>query len=307
MLLAWMLLRKMIRIARVHRITSIADFIASRYGKSRLLAALVTLIAVVGIVPYVALQLKAIASRLFAADERQRCPARASPALPGGATARSTSRWCWPASRSPSAPAISTPPSATRAWSRRSPSSRWSSCSRSSPSASFVTWGLFDGPGDIFARASARADLKPLLGLGGESRFAGGQWFALTLLSMLSVIFLPRQFQVMVVENVDERHVHARGLGVSAVPAADQPVRAADRARRAAALRRRRRRRRDLRAVAAARAGQPLLALVAFIGGLSAATGMVIVEAIAVSTMVCNDLRDAAAAAPARPRAPAAT
>jgi Na+/proline symporter len=46
-----MLLRKMIRIARVHRITSIADFIGSRYGKSRLLAALVTLIAVVGIVP----------------------------------------------------------------------------------------------------------------------------------------------------------------------------------------------------------------------------------------------------------------
>src|SRR5215207_8811852 len=62
MLLAWMLLRKMIRIARVHRITSIADFIASRYGKSRLLAALVTLIALVGIVPYVALQLKAIAT-----------------------------------------------------------------------------------------------------------------------------------------------------------------------------------------------------------------------------------------------------
>ena len=62
MLMAWMVLRKMIRIARSYRITSIADFIASRHGKSPLLAMLVTLIAVVGILPYVALQLKAIAS-----------------------------------------------------------------------------------------------------------------------------------------------------------------------------------------------------------------------------------------------------
>jgi Na+/proline symporter len=52
--------RKMIRIARTYRITSIADFISSRYGKSPLLAGLVTLITVVGIVPYIALQLKGI-------------------------------------------------------------------------------------------------------------------------------------------------------------------------------------------------------------------------------------------------------
>ena len=64
LLLAGSVLRKMIRIARRYRITSIADFIASRYGKSRALAALVTLIALVGILPYVALQLKAIASGL---------------------------------------------------------------------------------------------------------------------------------------------------------------------------------------------------------------------------------------------------
>ena len=62
MMLAWMVVRKMIRIAKTYRITSIADFIASRYGKSPLLAGLVTLITVVGIVPYIALQLKAIAS-----------------------------------------------------------------------------------------------------------------------------------------------------------------------------------------------------------------------------------------------------
>ena len=52
MVLGWMVVRKMIRIAKAYRITSIADFIASRYGKSPLLAGLVTLITVVGIVPY---------------------------------------------------------------------------------------------------------------------------------------------------------------------------------------------------------------------------------------------------------------
>ena len=62
MVLGWMVLRKMIRIAKAYRITSIADFIGSRYGKSPLLAGLVTLIAVVGIVPYIALQLKAVSA-----------------------------------------------------------------------------------------------------------------------------------------------------------------------------------------------------------------------------------------------------
>src|SRR6059036_3466561 len=57
----WFVLRKMIRISRVNRITSIADFIASRYGKSHLLGGLVTVIAVIGVVPYIALQLKAVA------------------------------------------------------------------------------------------------------------------------------------------------------------------------------------------------------------------------------------------------------
>src|SRR5512140_1878807 len=107
---------------------------------------------------------------------------------------------------------------------------------------------------------------------------------------MLSVIFLPRQFQVMVVENVDERHLrraawafpaYLLAINVFVLPIAigglvhfgpgganpetyvlQLPL----------------------------DAGAHALALAAFIGGLSAATGMVIVEAIAVSTMVCNDL-----------------
>src|SRR5688572_26046686 len=56
----WLVLRKMIRISKVNRITSIADFIAARYGKSSLLGGLVTVIAVIGIIPYIALQLGAV-------------------------------------------------------------------------------------------------------------------------------------------------------------------------------------------------------------------------------------------------------
>ena len=62
MALGWFILLKMIRIVKANRITSIADFISSRYGKSHLLGGLVTIIAVVGIVPYIALQLKAVSS-----------------------------------------------------------------------------------------------------------------------------------------------------------------------------------------------------------------------------------------------------
>jgi Na+/proline symporter len=74
----------------------------------------------------------------------------------------------------------------------------------------FVVYGLFGGLADLFAQARAQPRLASLLRLEQGSSFAWTQWFALTLLSMLSVIFLPRQFQVMVVENVSETICAAR-------------------------------------------------------------------------------------------------
>ncbi len=55
-------LKKIIATAKRHKITSIADFIATRYGKSNGLSALITLIAFVGTMPYIALQIKAISN-----------------------------------------------------------------------------------------------------------------------------------------------------------------------------------------------------------------------------------------------------
>src|SRR3954466_1922514 len=61
-LLGWFVLRKMIRVTKLARITTLADFAASRYGKSALMGGVVTVIAVIGILPYISLQLKAVAS-----------------------------------------------------------------------------------------------------------------------------------------------------------------------------------------------------------------------------------------------------
>ena len=71
----------------------------------------------------------------------------------------------------------------------------------------FVSFWLFSSPAALFEQARAVPALRELLQFGQGQPFAYAQWLGLTLLAMLSVIFLPRQFQVMVVENVDEQHL----------------------------------------------------------------------------------------------------
>ena len=289
MLLAWMVLRKMIRIARTYRITSIADFVASRYGKSPLLAGLVTLITVVGIVPYIALQLKAIASgyAVLTTPVGQPLPAGGATWTDGtlavalslaGFTMVFGTRHLDGTERHEGMVAAIAFESVVKLLAFLAV-------------GAFVTWGLFGGPGDLFARALAVPELADLLRLSQQGKpFAYEQWFALTVLSMLSVIFLPRQFQVMVVENVDERHLrraawafpaYLLAINLFVLPIALGGLLYFPRGSVNA----------DTFVLSLPlAAGQPALALVAFIGGLSAATGMVIVEAIALSTMVCNDL-----------------
>ena len=304
LVLGWMVVRKMIRIAKTYRITSISDFIASRYGKSPLLAGLVTLITVVGIVPYTALQLKAVSAGYTLLTT----PLGAAP------VAGSASAW-WADSALYVALLLA---GFTMVFGTR----HLASTERHEGMVAaiafesvvkllaflavgvFVTWGLFEGPADLFARAQAVPALRPLLRLGqgamsgdaggGAPRFAFGQWFALMLLAMLSVVFLPRQFQVMVVENVDERHlkraVWAFPLYLLLINLFVLPIALGGLLLRGAGGA-------DLLGNADSFVlslplahGQPALALLAFVGGLSAATGMVIVETIAVSAMVCNDL-----------------
>ena len=288
MALAWLVLRKMIRISRNNRITSIADFIGSRYGKSPMLAGLVTLITVVGIVPYIALQLKAVSGGY------------ALLTTPLGESLVRQGPW-WGDNTLYFALALA---GFTMVFGARhlDASERHEGMVAAIAFESivklvaflavglFVTYGLFNGMGDIFSRAQAVPSLAGLLHAGAGGGFAWGQWFALLLLSMLSVIFLPRQFQVMVVENVDEQHLRRAAwvfplylwlINLFVLPIALGGLLLFGAGRM------------DPEGFVLSLPlayGQPLLALLAFVGGLSAATGMVIVETIAVASMVCNDL-----------------
>ena len=286
MVLAWLVLRKMVRIAQRYRITSIADFVASRYGKSPMLAGLVTLITVVGIVPYLALQLKGVS---VAFDVLTAAPA-----------ALARERAWWQESTFYLALALA---SFTMVFGARHLDSSEHHEGMVAAVAfesivkllaflavgAWVCWGLFDGVSEIFSRAAALPGLAVSFATG-SARFPYVQWFALMLLAGLSVLLLPRQFQVMVVENVDERHLRRAAwafplylllINLFVLPIALGGLLhfgpgQADPETFVLSL--------------PLSQGQQALALLVFVGGLSAATGMVIVETIAVSTMICNDL-----------------
>lgn len=286
----WLVLRKIIRISKTYRITSIADFISSRYGKSTQLAGLVTVIAVVGIVPYISLQLKAISNSFTILSH--------SSALAGTATAGLVTPWRDTTFYVALLLAAFTILFGTR---HLDASERHEGMVAAIAFESlvkllaflvvgiFVTFVMYGGFGDVFGQAAAVPTLRPLMTFG-KATGTFGSWAWLLFLSMLAVMFLPRQFQLSVVENVDENHVkkamwlfplYLLAINVFVLPIAfagllNFPSGQVEPDYFILAL--------------PMSQNQPLVALLVFIGGLSAATGMVIVEAIALSTMVCNDL-----------------
>ncbi len=285
--LGWIVLRKMIRISKVHRITSIADFISSRYGKSHMLGGLVTIIAVIGIMPYISLQLKAVSSSFNVLLHYPGLPAPAEtiyfPLL------GDTALWV----------AVTMATFAILFGTRHIDATEHHEGMVAAIAfesmiklvaflavGGFVTFFLFGGFGDVFSQAAQQEEIARLMTM----EFAAIDWIPLILLAMVAMVCLPRQFQIIVVENVRESHLakaiwllplylllinlfvlpiafggllHFTGRGVDA----DTFVLALPLAE-----------------------NLPALALFVFIGGLSAATGMVIVETVALSTMVCNDL-----------------
>jgi len=287
----WLVMRKIIRISKNNRITSLADFIASRYGKSALLGGLVTVIAVIGILPYISLQLKAISTSYAILLHY---PEISMPASAGVAPlASDTAFWVAMILAAFTILFGTRHLDAAEHHEGMVAAIAFESLVKLLAFLAvgvFVTYGMFNGLGDIFFRVRASPDLAPLLTpLEGV---AGGyaNWVWLTILSMLAIMFLPRQFQVAVVENKDERHLskaiwlfplYMIAINIFVLPIAFGgnlrfPGGSVDADTFVLTL-----------PMAAKQEG---LALLVFIGGLSAATGMVIVETIALSTMVCNDL-----------------
>ncbi len=287
----WVVMRKILRISKQNRITSLADFISSRYGKSALLGGIVTIIAVIGILPYISLQLKAISTSYSILVQY---PEIVMPAQLGAMPIRHDTALSVALILAAFTIAFGTRHlDAAEHHQGMVAAIAFESLVKLLAFLAvgiFVTFVMHDGLGDLFGHAYAepklRAMMTPLDGV------AGGyaSWVWLTILSMMAIMFLPRQFQVTVIENLDEKHlskaiwlfpVYMLAINVFVLPIAfggllrfpDGSVDA------------------DTFVLTLPMAEkQELLALLVFIGGLSAATGMVIVETIALSTMVCNDL-----------------
>jgi Na+/proline symporter/nitrogen-specific signal transduction histidine kinase len=289
-ILFWFVLRRIVRITKVHRITSIADFVASRYGKSGLLAGMVTVIVVLGILPYIAIQLKAIATSFSLL--------RQYPAVSMAAVATQHPVW----SDTTFYVALVLILFAILFGTRHIDNTeRHEGMVAAVAFESLfklvafvavglvVTFGVFGGPGDLFRQAATHPDLAALMRFEVIPGGYGG-WLSLTFLSMMAFLFLPRQFQVLVVENVNEVHIRKAIwlfplylflINLFVLPIAlggrltfgDGEVDA------------------DMFVLALPMAEHlPDLALLAFLGGLSAATSMILFETVTLSTMVCNDL-----------------
>ncbi len=287
----WVVMRKIIRISKANRITSLADFVASRYGKSALLGGVVTVIAVIGILPYISLQLKAVSNSFTIVLQY---PSIAMPAKLGAMPLlQDTALWV------ALILAVFTILFGTRHLDAAEHHEGMVAAIAFESLVklvafvavgAFVTFGLYDGFGDVFARTAADPALAPMLtpfdGVAGSY----ADWAWLTVLSMLAIMFLPRQFQVAVIENKDEKHLdtaiwlfplYMLAINVFVLPIAfggrlHFPGSVVDADTFVLTLPMAERR--------------EWIALLVYIGGLSAATGMVIVETIALSTMVCNDL-----------------
>ena len=276
----WALLRKILRISRRDSITSIADFVSSRYGKSDAVAAIVTVLVLVAAAPYIALQIKAITTSfqvLGAASEDLTGSAAGTPDF-------GVAFWVTVGL------ALFTILFGTRSVDINERHFGVIAAIAFEALVKLVAlvavgmlavYGIADGPGDVFERMAASNTYS-------DEEF-GIRWVGLILLSGAAILCLPRQFQVTFVENENERHLLTAAwlfplylfvlslfilpiaiMGQAILPQGSNP---------------------DMFVLTMPiAAGRTDIALLAFLGGFSSATSMVIVSCIALSTMISNHI-----------------
>ena len=281
----WFVLRKIIRISKTYRITSIADFIASRYGKSPTLGGLVTIMAVIGIIPYISIQLKAI-SKSFLLIIEETSSAMHVPILSDTTfyvalilavfSILFGTRHLDVTERHEGLVAAIAFESVVK-------------LAAFMAVGAFVTYGIYNGMGDLIQQAGTIDNFDRLISMGTEPR-AYANWGFQIFISMMAILFLPRQFQVAVVENVNEEHLNKAiwlfplyllAINIFVLPVAlggllHFPNNTLDPDTFVLSL--------------PMHEHWFILTVFVFVGGISAATGMVIVETIALSTMICNEL-----------------
>ncbi|MGV8945631.1 MAG: sodium:solute symporter family transporter [Lutibacter sp.] len=193
------LMRKIIRISKGNKISTLADFISLRYGNDRFLGALVTLICVLAIVPYISLQLKAISETFNVITNHKILPI---------SILDDTTFYI----------AILLAIFAAFFGTQHTDATeRHKGIITAIALESiiklvffliigiYVTFYLFNGPTDIYHQASLLANFKTQQTIDGLN--GGFNWFLLSLLSMIAIVLLPRQFQVTVIENEREKYL----------------------------------------------------------------------------------------------------
>ena len=290
----WFLLRKMVRVSKEQNIVSIADLISSRYGKSNFLGGIVTIFSVIGIMPYIALQLKAV-SHTFdllsaSAEPVGRSVSTLLPALPkdidtgffvalilGLFAVLFGARTLDASERHEGLVAAIALESLVKIVAFVAV-------------GIFVTYGLFHGFSDIFTQFAARFPDRSYLLMLNTPQVPYTLWFTLIFVSMMAFMFLPRQFHIMVIENSNEKHIKDAmwrfpaymlliNLFVIPIALGGLLLNNGDTAHA------------DYFVLnIPLHAGHPWLAMLAFLGGFSASAGMVIVSSVALSTMILNHL-----------------
>jgi signal transduction histidine kinase len=194
----WLVLRKIIRICSVQRITTLADFIAARYGKRVSLGRLVTIFSLMAIIPYIAIQIKSINDSFHVL-------------VPIAASAKSI----W----NDAALYVTIMVGVFTIWfgtMKLETTTRNEGLITAIAFESlfkllafllvgvFVVYGLHDGLLDIFAKATTLPNYQQLFTIKTTDY---DTWLTMLGLSSLAVMLLPRQFQVAIVENISERHL----------------------------------------------------------------------------------------------------
>ncbi|MFY8026160.1 MAG: ATP-binding protein [Sediminibacterium sp.] len=277
--LFWPVLRKILTISKSLRITSIADFISTRYGKNFSIGMVVTLFCVFGVIPYIALQIKAIASSIavLQADSPNSLStiyiALFATIILFVFTVLYGARSVDAAEKHPGLMTVMAFESLVKLLAFLI-------------IGVYITYYLFDGMGDIFTRIAA-SEHQQLLTLNKTSSYSG--WISMTVLGMLAIVFLPRQFQVSIVENVQEQHLKTATwlfplylilINIFVLPIAMGGLLLQGNTANA-----------DYYVLSIPMMqNQEWLAMTTWIGGLSAATGMIIIETIALSIMISNHL-----------------
>ena len=281
----WRILQRIAEIAKRQNIASIADFLSARYGKSEALGALVAVVATIGVVPYISIQLKAVSASLQAMITDPVFPGAIMPIM------QRTDVLSILVALTMGAFAILFGTRHIDTTEHQDGMILAISVESVVKLLAFLAVGLFvtismmGGFSNLVTFATTNPHIHGLLTKG----FDGGRWITLTLLAASAIILLPRQFHVAVVENAAPTDIRRAAwlfplyliaINIFVIPIAIAGIALLPQATDG-----------DMFVLALpASVHNGLFAMIAFIGGLSASTAMVVVETIALSIMICNNL-----------------